>query len=95
MKINFPPLWGKNEADPIIVPIDMLDEFIEAVKDAGWDAYWDLKNWAAERTCRYYIWENELHGSSLGHAHNGPGIEHKLEDLIVPEADLTPILDFL
>lgn len=81
MKINFPPGWGKNQTDPILVPYEDLDDFIEAVREAGFDMYRGLKNWAGFSSSYLYIYDGTLHGSksTLG----TEGTAYNLDDIVI------------
>ena len=94
MQIEFPPGWGVGHQEvAIIVPYDQLDDFIETVRATGKNVYADLKNWARGRTNNYYFFDDMLHGS---HFADCPGCTYyHLDDLLLPDADTSAILDFL
>lgn len=83
MKINFPPGWGKNQTDPILVPYEDLDDFIEAVREAGFDVYRGLKSWAGFSPSYLYIYDGTLHGSKS--RVDTKGTAYELDNVIIYE----------
>lgn len=94
MTIEFPPGWGKEKPRiAISVPYRHLDDFIDAVKAAGWPVYRGLKDWANNHLAFYFIHEGTLHGSR--YLSRDCTRFYELSNLILPEADTADASDFL
>lgn len=93
MKINFPPGWGKNKTSPIIVPYEDLDEFIEAVQEAGFEVYYNLKGWAGFSDSYLYIYDGVLHGSK--NTSDTIGNTYRLDEVIEEGGNTEAMQDLL
>lgn len=85
MRIDFPLGWGQNKTSPIIVPYEDLDEFIEAVREAGFEIYHGLKGWAGFSASYLYIYDGMLHGSKT--EADTKGTAYHLDDVIIDETE--------
>lgn len=93
MKIKFPPGWGQNKMSPIIVSYEDLDEFIEAVREAGFEIYYNLKGWAGFSNSYLYIYDGMLHGSKS--ITDTIGNTYRLDEVIEEDSNTEPIQDLL
>lgn len=93
MKINFPPGWGQNKTSPIVVSYEDLDEFIEAVREAGFEIYYGLKEWAGFSNSYLYIYDGMLHGSKS--ISDTIGSTYRLDEVIEEDGNNESVQDLL